>query len=47
MEEKKEKIKSKGKKRAIAGRIIAAIMALLMLLAACSTLIYYIVTASK
>ena len=43
MEEKKEKKrKMKGTKTRIAGKIIAAIMAIMMVLAACSTLIFYI-----
>ena len=43
MEEKKEKKrKMKGAKTRIAGRIIAAVMAVMMVLATCSTLIFYI-----
>ena len=43
MEEKKEKKrKMKGTKTRIAGKIIAAIMAIMMVLATCSTLIFYI-----
>lgn len=43
MEEKKEKKrKMKGTKTRIAGRIIAAVMAVMMVLATCSTLIFYI-----
>lgn len=47
MEEKKEtkKKKIKGSKTRIVGKIIAAIMAILMVLAACSTVIYYIINA--
>ncbi len=43
MEEKKEKKrKMKGTKTRIAGKIIAAVMAVMMVLATCSTLIFYI-----
>ena len=41
MKETKKKIK--GQKGRIAGKIIAAIMAIFMLLAACSTLIYSLI----
>ncbi len=40
---KTEKKKVKGQKARIAGKIIAAIMAVAMLLAACSSVIYYII----
>ena len=43
MKEKKEKKrKMKGTKTRIAGKIIAAVMAVMMVLATCSTLIFYI-----
>ena len=43
MEEKiNKKKKLKGTKTRIAGRILAAIMAVMMVLATCSTLIFYI-----
>ena len=43
MEEKiNKKKKIKGTKTRIAGRILAAIMAVMMVLATCSTLIFYI-----
>ena len=48
MEEKKEKKrKMKGTKTRIAGKILAAIMAIMMVLAACSTLIFYIREMAK
>ncbi len=48
MKEKKEKIKEpkkrmKGTKGRIAGKIIAILMALFMLLSVCSTAIYYLI----
>ena len=43
MSEKKQKNKIKGRKRRFAWRIIAAIIAILMVLATASTFIFYII----
>lgn len=43
MKESNEKKKVKGTKRKIAARVLAAIMVVLMLLAACSTCIFYVI----
>jgi len=46
MKEKKEiKKKNKGTAGRIAGKIIATLMAIFMLVASCSTLIYYVINS--
>lgn len=44
---KEEKVKNKSNKRKIFGRLMAIILLAAMLLASCSTCIYYVVTAVK
>ena len=43
MENKQEKKRIRGSKGRIAGRIIAAIIALFMIIASCSTVIFYFI----
>ena len=45
MQEKEEKTKNKISKRKIFGKIMAAFMLVAMVLASCSTCIYYVVSA--
>ena len=45
MKEKEEKTKNKISKRKIFGKIMAAFMLVAMVLASCSTCIYYVVSA--
>ena len=45
MKEKEEKIKNKISKRKIFGKLMAAFMLVAMVLASCSTCIYYVVSA--
>jgi len=47
MKNKEEKIKNKISKRKIFGKLLAAIMLVAMLLASCSTCIYYVMAAVK
>ena len=47
MKNKEEKIKNKTNKRQILGKLVAAFMLVAMLLASCSTCIYYVVAAVK
>ena len=45
MKEKEENVKNKISKRKIFGKIMAAFMLVAMVLASCSTCIYYVVAA--
>ena len=45
MKNKEEKIKTKSNKGKVFGKIMAAFMLVAMLLASCSTCIYYVVAA--
>jgi len=45
MEKKEEKVKNKISKRKIFGKLMAAFMVVAMILASCSTLIYYVMAA--
>ena len=47
MKNKEEKIKNKTNKREIVGKFVAAFMLVAMLLASCSTCIYYVMAAVK
>ena len=47
MKNKEEKIKNKISKRKIFGKFMAAFMLVAMLLASCSTCIYYVMAAIK
>jgi len=47
MKNKEEKIKNKSSKRKIMGKLMAIILLAAMLLASCSTCIYYVVAAVK
>lgn len=47
MKNKEEKIKNKSQKGKVFGKLMAAILLSAMLLASCSTCIYYVVAAVK
>lgn len=47
MKNKEEKVKNKSNKRKIFGKFIAVFMLVAMLLASCSTCIYYVMAAVK
>ena len=47
MKNKEEKVKNKTDKKKIFGKLMAAFMIVAMVLASCSTCIYYVVAAVK
>lgn len=47
MKNKQEKVKNKSDKRKIFGKLMAAILLTAMILASCSTCIYYVMAAVK
>ncbi len=47
VKQKKQKTKVRGRKRRLAGRFIALLMVIMMLLATCSSLIFYLIYNAK